>query len=103
MIVVIKESISHYSLNKISLSNTHWTQKLISDVSISMEELVTHYFGESFLVTEEDSVNTYSKSHLSKSHFQILIGQGNGSRSEGKQEIQGLWCLVRLITRKTQK
>ena len=36
----------------------------ISDVSISM---VTHYFDESFLRTEEDSVNTYSKSHLSES------------------------------------
>jgi hypothetical protein len=36
----------------------------ISDVSISM---VTHYFDESFLrtETEEDYVNTYSKSHLS--------------------------------------
>ena len=36
----------------------------ISDVSISM---VTHYFDESFLWTEEDYVNTYSKSHLSDS------------------------------------
>ncbi|KAJ4699881.1 NADH:ubiquinone/plastoquinone oxidoreductase, chloroplast chain 5, C-terminal, partial [Melia azedarach] len=36
----------------------------ISDVSISM---VTHYFDESFLRTEEDYVNTYSKSHLSDS------------------------------------
>ncbi|XP_020262731.1 uncharacterized protein LOC109838719 [Asparagus officinalis] len=27
-------------------------------------ERVTHYFDESFLRTEEDSVNTYSKSHL---------------------------------------
>ena len=36
----------------------------ISDVSISM---VTHYFDESFLRTEEDSVNTYSNSHLSDS------------------------------------
>ena len=34
----------------------------ISDVSISM---VTHYFDESFLRTEEDYVNTYSRSHLS--------------------------------------
>ena len=33
----------------------------ISDVSISM---VTHYFDESFLRTEEDYVNTYSKSYL---------------------------------------
>ncbi|KAG6497929.1 hypothetical protein ZIOFF_045835 [Zingiber officinale] len=43
---------------------------LISDVSISME-LVTHYFDESFLRTEGDSGNTYSKSHLSdsKSYF----------------------------------
>ena len=32
-----------------------------SDVSISM---ATHYFDESFLRTEEDYVNTYSKSHL---------------------------------------
>ena len=39
---------------------------LISDVSISMER-VTHYFDESFLRTEEDSANTYSKSHLSES------------------------------------
>ena len=40
---------------------------LISDVSISIER-VTHYFDESFLRTEEeDSVNTYSKSHLSES------------------------------------
>ena len=39
---------------------------VISDVSISME-WVTHYFDESFLRTEEDSVNTYSKSHLSDS------------------------------------
>jgi hypothetical protein len=39
---------------------------LISDVSISME-WVTHYFDESFLRTEEDSVNTYLKSHLSES------------------------------------
>jgi hypothetical protein len=37
---------------------------LISDVSISMEG-VTHYFDESFLRREEDSVNTSSKSHLS--------------------------------------
>ena len=36
----------------------------ISDVSISM---MTHYFDESFLRTEEDSVNTYSNSHLSDS------------------------------------
>ena len=36
----------------------------ISDVSISM---ATHYFDESFLRTEEDYVNTYSKSHLSDS------------------------------------
>ena len=36
----------------------------ISDVSISM---VVHYFDESFLRTEEDYVNTYSKSHLSDS------------------------------------
>ena len=36
----------------------------ISDVSIST---VTHYFDESFLRTEEDYVNTYSKSHLSDS------------------------------------
>ena len=36
----------------------------ISDVSISM---VTHYFDEKFLRTEEDYVNTYSKSHLSDS------------------------------------
>ncbi|KAK9138018.1 hypothetical protein Sjap_008612 [Stephania japonica] len=39
---------------------------VISDVPISMER-VTHYldFDESFLRTEEDYVNTYSKSHLS--------------------------------------
>ena len=36
----------------------------ISAVSISM---VVHYFDESFLRTEEDYVNTYSKSHLSDS------------------------------------
>ena len=30
-------------------------------------ERVPHYFDESFLRTEEDSVNTYSKSHLSES------------------------------------
>ena len=36
----------------------------ISGVSISM---AIHYFDESFLRTEEDSVNTYSKSHLSES------------------------------------
>ncbi|KAL3808150.1 hypothetical protein ACJIZ3_000299 [Penstemon smallii] len=29
--------------------------------------MVTHYFDESFLWTEEDYVNTYSKSHLSDS------------------------------------
>ena len=34
----------------------------ISDVS-----MVTHFFDESFLRTEEDYVNTYSKSHLSDS------------------------------------
>ena len=34
---------------------------VISDVSIS---IVTHYFDESFLRTEEDYVNTYLKSHL---------------------------------------
>ena len=47
---------------------------LISDVSISMER-VTHYFDESFLRTEEDSVNTPSKSHLSdsKSHLSESI------------------------------
>ena len=41
---------------------------VISDVPISMER-VTHYldFDESFLRTEEDYVNTYSKSHLSDS------------------------------------
>ena len=42
----------------------------ISDVSISM---VTHYFDESFLRTEEDSVNTYSKSHLSESIVEDTI------------------------------
>jgi hypothetical protein len=36
----------------------------ISDLSISM---VTHYFDESFLHTEEAYGNTYSKSHLSNS------------------------------------
>ena len=47
---------------------------LISDVPISMER-VTHYFDESFLRTEEDSVNTPSKSHLSdsKSHLSESI------------------------------
>ena len=39
---------------------------VISDVSISMER-VTHDFDESFLRTEEDSVNTSSKSSLSDS------------------------------------
>ncbi|KAK8939833.1 hypothetical protein KSP40_PGU001303 [Platanthera guangdongensis] len=39
---------------------------LISDVPISME-WVTHSFDESFLRTEEDSVNIDSKSHLSES------------------------------------
>ena len=42
----------------------------ISDVSISM---VTHYFDESFLRTEEDYVNTYSKSHLSDSIVEDTI------------------------------
>ena len=36
----------------------------ISGVSISM---ATHYFDESFLRTEEDYVNTYSKSYVSDS------------------------------------
>ncbi|KAK6767547.1 hypothetical protein RDI58_014288 [Solanum bulbocastanum] len=42
----------------------------ISDVSISM---VTHYFDESFLRTEEDYVNTYSRSHLSDSIVEDTI------------------------------
>ena len=42
----------------------------ISDVSISM---VAHYFDESFLRTEEDYVNTYSKSHLSDSGISSTI------------------------------
>ena len=42
----------------------------ISDVSISM---VTHYFDESFLWTEEDYGNTYSKSHLSDSIVEDTI------------------------------
>jgi hypothetical protein len=44
----------------------------ISDVSISMG---THYFyfDESFLRTEEDYVNTYSKSHLSDSIVEDAI------------------------------
>ena len=42
----------------------------ISDVSISM---VTHYFDESFLRTEEDYVNTYSKYHLSDSIVEDTI------------------------------
>ena len=42
----------------------------ISDVSISM---VTHYFDESFLRTEEDYVNTYSKYHLSYSIVEDTI------------------------------
>jgi hypothetical protein len=42
----------------------------ISDVSISM---VTHYFDESFLRTEEDYGNTYSKSHLSDSIVEDTI------------------------------
>lgn len=37
------------------------TPEHLSDVSISM---VTHYFDESFLRTEEDYANTYSKSHF---------------------------------------
>ncbi|CAI0628422.1 unnamed protein product [Linum tenue] len=41
-----------------------------SDVSISM---VTHYFDESFLRTEEDYVNTYWKSHLSDSIVEDAI------------------------------
>ena len=45
---------------------------VISDVSISMER-VTHYFDESFLRTEEDYVNTYSKSHLSDSIVEDTI------------------------------
>ncbi|KAL8192763.1 hypothetical protein R6Q57_027211 [Mikania cordata] len=40
------------------------TPEQLSDVSISM---VTHYFDESFLRTEDDYGNTYSKSHLSDS------------------------------------
>ncbi|PPD84295.1 hypothetical protein GOBAR_DD18770 [Gossypium barbadense] len=42
----------------------------ISDVLISM---VTHYFDESFLRTEENYVNTYSKSHLSDSIVEDTI------------------------------
>ena len=42
----------------------------ISDGSISM---VTHYFDESFLRTEEDYGNTYSKSHLSDSIVEDAI------------------------------
>ena len=38
-----------------------------------------------------------------KSHFQTLLEHINESRSEGKQEIQGLWCIDRSITRKTQE
>jgi hypothetical protein len=40
----------------------------ISDVS-----MVTHYFDESFLRTEEDYGNTYSKSHLSDSIVEDTI------------------------------
>ena len=40
----------------------------ISDVS-----MVTHFFDESFLRTEEDYVNTYSKSHLSDSIVEDTI------------------------------
>jgi hypothetical protein len=40
------------------------TPEHLSDVSISM---VTYYFDESFLRTEEDYGNTYSKYHLSDS------------------------------------
>jgi hypothetical protein len=40
----------------------------ISDVS-----RVTHYFDESFLRTEEDYGNTYSKSHLSDSIVEDTI------------------------------
>jgi len=42
----------------------------ISDVSIPM---VTHYFDESFLRTEEDCGKTYSKSHLSDSIVEDTI------------------------------
>ena len=42
----------------------------ISDVWISM---VAHYFDESFLRTEEDYANTYSKSHLSDSTMEDTI------------------------------
>ena len=34
-----------------------------------------------------------------KSHFQALRGHENESRSEWKQEIQGIWCLKNSITR----
>jgi len=37
------------------------------DLRCCRYQLVTHYFDESFLRTEEDYVNTYSKSHLSDS------------------------------------
>ena len=36
-----------------------------------------------------------------KSHFQTLLGCANESRSEGKQEIQGLRCLNSLISQNT--
>ena len=38
-----------------------------------------------------------------KSHFQSLHVCKNESRSEGKQEIEGLWCLDSSITRKTKE
>jgi hypothetical protein len=50
---------------------------VISDVPSSMER-VTHYFDESFLRTEEDHVNTYSKSHLSDS----IVGDSSTIFSE---------------------
>jgi hypothetical protein len=46
------------------------TPEHLSDVSISM---VTHYFDDSFLRTEEDYGKTYSKSHLSDSIVEDII------------------------------
>ena len=40
---------------------------------------------------------------LMKSHFQALHGCGSWSRSDWKQDIQGIWCLDILITPRPQE
>ena len=52
------------------------------------------------IVDIQESISPCSST---KSHFQTLLRHKSESRSEGKQETQGLWCLDSSITRKTQE